>query len=568
MTGPETHRSNAREARRNARARQGQAKLPYIRRRIPAVELLSSEACEIIEQNAELLLEEIGIEFRRDAPSLTLWRDAGADVKGERVRIPRGLCRQLLRTAPREFTLSARNPARSVEIGSNRVVLSPAYGSPFVHDLENGRRYATLNDFQNFVKLAYSSPWLHHSGGTVCEPVDVPVSKRHLDMVYSHLKYSDKPFMGSVTAQVRAEDSIEMARIAFGADVVENNCVILGNVNVNSPLVWDATMTGALKTYARANQAPVVVPFILGGAMGPVTNAGAIAQSHAETMVGVALGQLVHLVVHGLEFGQRLGDEVVMLHGRERQVEPGHPSDPSCPQSRGVDHVLGLDGALLGVEPPVAVRQRRECKDAVAQDDLGTALACGDGEGVGRAVRIDGALVRVEETAEQPVGAHDRTLGDDLLRRREAGVNAERLVDGALAAQPLPALGTRRDRIAAGHVHADALAALRLDLLVERDRVGLQRGDVRIVVDRVETRGGVPGGAGGEFGALDQRDIAPAFSGEVVEHARADDASADDHDPIMRLHHSSSILSGSTARRRAMKSCSASSMAGSRPGSS
>jgi trimethylamine---corrinoid protein Co-methyltransferase len=111
--------------------------------------------------------------------------------------------------------------------------------------------------------------------------------------VYAHLRYSDKAFMGSVTHPSRAEDSIELARIAFGAEFTENNCVILGNVNVNSPLVWDATMTGALKAYARANQAPVVVPFILGGAMGPVTNAGAIAQAHAETLVGVALGQLV-----------------------------------------------------------------------------------------------------------------------------------------------------------------------------------------------------------------------------------------------------------------------------------
>ena len=127
----------------------------------------------------------------------------------------------------------------------------------------------------------------------MCEPVDVPVNKRHLDMVYAHLRYSDKAFMGSVTHPSRAADSIEMARIVFGADVVDNNCVIMGNVNVNSPLVWDATMTGALKTYAAANQAPVVVPFILGGAMGPVTTAGAVAQAHAETLVGVALGQLV-----------------------------------------------------------------------------------------------------------------------------------------------------------------------------------------------------------------------------------------------------------------------------------
>ena len=159
-------------------------------------------------------------------------------------------------------------------------------------DLDKGRRYGTIEDFRNFVKLAQSSPWLHHSGGTICEPVDVPVNKRHLDMVYSHIKYSDRGFMGSVTAESRAEDSIDMARIVFGAEFVDQNCVILGNVNVNSPLVWDGTMTKSLRAYARANQAAVIVPFILGGAMGPVTNAGAIAQSLAETMAGCALTQL------------------------------------------------------------------------------------------------------------------------------------------------------------------------------------------------------------------------------------------------------------------------------------
>ena len=154
-----------------------------------------------------------------------------------------GHAKALCATAPRQFTQLARNPARSVEIGGNNVVLAPTYGSPFVRDLAGGRRYASLADFQNFVKLTYDTPWLHHSGGTVCEPVDVPVNKRHLDMVYAHLRYSDKAFMGSVTHPSRAADSIEMARIAFGADMVENNCVIMGNVNVNSPLVWDATMT-------------------------------------------------------------------------------------------------------------------------------------------------------------------------------------------------------------------------------------------------------------------------------------------------------------------------------------
>ncbi len=199
----------------------------------------------------------------------------------------------MLRTAPATFTQIARNRANSVEIGGPNVVFAPAYGSPFVMDLDRGRRYGTLEDFENFVKLAQMQPWLHHSGGTVCEPTDVPVNKRHLDMVYAHLKYSDRAFLGSVTAEERAEDSIEMARIAFGADTLETDCAIMANFNVNSPLVWDATMTSGIRAYARANQGTILVPFILGGAMGPVTIAGAIAQAHAETLVGCALTQLV-----------------------------------------------------------------------------------------------------------------------------------------------------------------------------------------------------------------------------------------------------------------------------------
>ena len=283
-------------ARRGRSARRdGAAKphgVPYIVRNIPTYDILSEENLQKIERTADRILAEVGIEFRDDPAAVDHWKRAGAKVDGVLVRFEPGMLREIVSSAPSVFTQHARNPANSVQIGGDNVVFSPAYGSPFVMDLDKGRRYGTIEDFRNFIKLAQSSPWLHHSGGTICEPVDVPVNKRHLDMVYSHIKYSDRAFMGSVTAEARAEDSVEMARILFGAEFVDQSCVILGNVNVNSPLVWDGTMTTSLRAYARANQAAVVVPFILGGAMGPVTNAGAIAQSLAETLAGCALTQL------------------------------------------------------------------------------------------------------------------------------------------------------------------------------------------------------------------------------------------------------------------------------------
>ncbi len=298
---PETRRKRrARRSRSSSHTDAGQATAPaYLTRRIPVYEVLGEEGLTLIENNAETVLEEIGIDFKDDPEALDIWRQTGADVQGERVRIPRGFCRQLIREhAPRQFTQHARNPERNVVIGGDHTVLAPAYGSPFVRNLDEGRRYATIDDFQNFVKLAYMSPHLHHSGGTVCEPVDLPVNKRHLDMLYAHMRLSDKPFMGSVTSPERAQDTVDMCKILFGdryQDPVsgEPRTFTTSLINANSPMTFDATMLGALKVYARNNQACLISPFILAGAMSPVTVAGTATQALAEGLAGIAFSQLV-----------------------------------------------------------------------------------------------------------------------------------------------------------------------------------------------------------------------------------------------------------------------------------
>lgn len=279
-------------SRRQARGGLNLKSLPYIHRQLEPTDILSQEAIEIIEANADTLMEEVGLIYSEDEEALQMWKDAGADVQGERVHFPKGLCRELMKTAPSSFTQHARNPERSVEIGGKTTVFAPVYGPPFVRDLDGERRYATIEDFQNFVKLAYMAPAMHHSGGTVCEPCDIAVNKRHLDMIYSHIKYSDKPFMGSVTAPERAEDTVEMAKIVFGEEFVDQNCVLVSLINCNSPMTMDGTMLGALKVYARANQASIVSPFIVGGAMSPVTVAGTLTQVVCEATSAVAFSQL------------------------------------------------------------------------------------------------------------------------------------------------------------------------------------------------------------------------------------------------------------------------------------
>jgi trimethylamine--corrinoid protein Co-methyltransferase len=287
-------KTGGRNAKRAARQQSQAGISAFIERKIPYFDYINEESLELIEHNADTVLEEIGIEFRDDPEALAILKDAGADVDGERVRFPRGMCRSIIQaTAPSEFIQYARNPERNVIIGGDRTVLVPAYGSPFVRDLDQGRRYATITDFQNFVKLAYMAPGMHHSGGTICEPVDLPVNKRHFDMVYSHIKYSDKPFMGSVTDPDRAQDTVDMAKLVFGDDFVEQNAVCTSLINANSPMTFDATMLGALKVYARHNQATVISPFILAGAMSPVSTAGTATQILAEALAGMAFAQLV-----------------------------------------------------------------------------------------------------------------------------------------------------------------------------------------------------------------------------------------------------------------------------------
>ena len=266
----------------------------YIDRNIPLYEFLDNATLELIEYNAETVLEEIGVNFVDSPAALERWRSVGATIEGERVRIPRGLARKLCKTAPSKFIQHARNPERSVEIGGKTLVTAPVYGPPFVRDRDGGRRYATIADFQKFVKLGYMSKYLHHSGGTVCEPTDIPVNKRHLDMLMAHMVFSDKPFMGSVTEPSRAQDSVDMCGILFGKEFIQKNTVMTSLININSPLTFDSVMMGALEVFAKNNQASIISPFIVGGAMAPVSIVGTLTQVLAEVLAGIAYSQILN----------------------------------------------------------------------------------------------------------------------------------------------------------------------------------------------------------------------------------------------------------------------------------
>jgi trimethylamine--corrinoid protein Co-methyltransferase len=285
-------RRGGRASRRAERTGFALRALPPLERGIPIYEVLSEERLELLHDASCRILEEVGIDFRDDE-ALALWRGAGAEVRGQRVRIPRQLLMSLLAKVPAELTVHARNPERSIRIGGASTVFFPTYGSPFVRMADNQRRYGTLADLAAFHKLAYLSPALHNTGSVTCEPVDKAVPKRHLHITYSAIRHSDKSFMGPVTAPSRAEDALKMAAIVFGEAFVRDHPVMVSLVNCNSPLVWDETMLGALKVYARSNQPVICAPFTLAGANTPASATATVAELNAEAVSALAFTQLV-----------------------------------------------------------------------------------------------------------------------------------------------------------------------------------------------------------------------------------------------------------------------------------
>ena len=265
----------------------------YITRAIPHYDFLSTDQVEAILNQAEWLMEEIGLRWADHPNSLEIWKKAGADVRGDMVHLPRGMARELAKTCPTEFTQVASNPENSVKIGGNNQVFAAMYGAPFVHCLDEGRRYGNIRDFERLVRVTHQLDGIHHLGHVICEPVDVPVNKRHLDMVRIMMTQSDKPLLGAITERVRADDSCDMAKIWFGEETFNNNTVIMGNVNTNSPMLIDQVVANAIEVYCGQGQGIVVVPFILSGAMGPVTTAASVAQAIAEALSCAAFSQLV-----------------------------------------------------------------------------------------------------------------------------------------------------------------------------------------------------------------------------------------------------------------------------------
>jgi len=293
MPAVSTARRGGRDARRDLRRKPSAEMLPGLKRGLPLVEPMTQEEIERIDEASLRILEEVGVVFR-DPVAVEDWRRAGAEVRdGDRIHLDRGMVRELISSIPADITLHARDPEKSVPLGGNRSIFVPMTGAPYLRDLEDKRRNPTLDDLAMFHKLAHVAPALHSSAHHIVEPMDHPVSQRHLRITYSSMKHSDKTFMGMTTSGKNAEDVLDMCAILFGAEFMEMHPVAVGNCNGNSPLVWDETMLAAMRAFCRRNQPVLCSPFVLGGANTPASTAPAVAQLNAEALAGLAYTQVI-----------------------------------------------------------------------------------------------------------------------------------------------------------------------------------------------------------------------------------------------------------------------------------
>ena len=260
--------------------------------RMPRYEILSPDAIAVLDKGWRRIVSEIGVQFAKPE-AVELFRRAGQKVEDDVVRFDPEFVLEQVAKAPREFDVQARNPANTVHIGGDQMVFSAVYGSPFIRE-GDVRRDATLDDFRRLAMLSQAFPQLDSAGGVICEPNDAPLDSRHLDMIYALQTLTDKIYMGNVVSGPNAADTIAMTEILFGGRAaIEATPATISLVNCNSPLRWDDRMLDAQFEYCAANQPVVLTPFLLMGAMSPVTIPAALVQQLAEALTGIALAQLI-----------------------------------------------------------------------------------------------------------------------------------------------------------------------------------------------------------------------------------------------------------------------------------
>lgn len=288
----------SRRGHRPRRTAAGLRQLPWqlVRYPHPPLEVLSADHVEAIVEAALTILETKGFRFLHEEAREYL-RRAGADVDEaeDMVRFDRAMVMERMATAPSEFPLRARNPAKNLVIGGDHVVFSSVGGPAFVSDLDKGRRPGRYEELCDYLRVIQGLNVIHQEGGGAFEAMDLPPESRHLDLYFAQLTLLDKNAQAYALGRERTRDCLEMTAIALGIDTaeLEHEPAVLAIINTNSPMQLDIPMAEATIELARSLQVNCITPFTLSGSMSPATLAGTLAQQTAEVLAVATLAQVV-----------------------------------------------------------------------------------------------------------------------------------------------------------------------------------------------------------------------------------------------------------------------------------
>lgn len=380
-------------------------------------ELLSKDQVERVHEATLEIMEIVGLNFLYQ-PALEVLAKGGAKIQGSRVFFPRTLVAEQLKKPPSEFTLHARNPENNLVIGGDHITFIPANCPPFVSDLDNGRRYGTLEDYENFVKLTGASQNLDMCSNTPVEPNDVPIGLRHVKTMYASLKYSDKCFMGSVMGAKVAQDTLRMASIVFGdpKEMADKPCIISIPCSL-TPLGYDERMLGAMMEYAKAGQPQLINSLAIAGATAPITLAGQLAVQNAEILAGIVLTQLV-----------REGTPVVYASGSSNADMRTGALCVGSPEM-AINSVLAAQMARFYIIPSRGVGALTEAKipDAQAGYESMMNLLMAQNCGLHFVLHAAGALETINCMSYEKFVIDDETVGMVKRIRRGIEVNEDSL---------------------------------------------------------------------------------------------------------------------------------------------
>ena len=190
--------------------------------------------------------------------------------------------------------MRARNPARDARDRRRHDGVRRRPGAA-VRARGGERRDGTLADLEELLRLAQQTDAIDTPGRNMLEPNDVPLDVRHLVRALAAIRMTDRVWGGEASSDVAARRLPAPRRDRLRRRATRSRPIRCCSRTATSTRRCASTSgcsRGSSPT-PRAGQAVIITPFLLMGAMAPVSVPAALVQQTVEALAGIALVQLI-----------------------------------------------------------------------------------------------------------------------------------------------------------------------------------------------------------------------------------------------------------------------------------